>query len=199
MKTLILLLISLSAFNLFSQAPNTKDGNYRVHGNFGLGTSIMGGLSIYTDAQFNVSKHNFGINLYHNWHTGSFGNYLSWQGPDPDKFTQIGIFYGRSFSFKRFYATFNIGPGYYTSIKGDRIAQTPIVTNLPDGSTHSTTAYLTEYNPYQGIGVTVVSDVSLFVSEKSALGLLIYSNYNKNNTMRSISISYKFNFLNLKN
>ena len=56
----------------YSQAPSTKDGNFRLHSNIGLGTSAIAGLSFYTDLQFNKSKHNVGINFYHNWYPGFF-------------------------------------------------------------------------------------------------------------------------------
>jgi len=188
----------------YSQAPTTNDGNFRLHSNIGLGTSAIAGLSFYTDLQFNKSKHKVGINFYHNWHPGSV-NIDAWEGSistskgRPDRFSQIGLFYGRSFSYKRLFYTLNVGPGYFSSVKKESVALDPIVEVLPDGSTYTFYPYEQTFNPYNGLGMVFISDLSFFLSKNSALGLIIYSNFNSKNNMACISLSYKYCFVNKLN
>ena len=188
----------------YSQAPSTKDGNFRLHSNIGLGTSTIAGLSFYTDLQFNKSKHNFGFNFYHNWHPGSV-NIDAWEGSistskgRPDRFSQIGLFYGRSFSYKRLFYTLNVGPGYFSSVKKESVALDPIVEVLQDGSTYTFYPYEKTFIPYNGLGMVFVSDLSFFLSKNSGLGLIIYSNFNSKNNMACISLSYKHCFVNKLN
>ncbi len=189
-------------FASYSQAHTTKDGNFRLHSNIGLGTSAIAGLSFYTDLQFNKSKHNVGFNFYHNWQPGSV-NIDAWDGVSissskgrPDRFSQIGLFYGRSFTYKRIFYTLNVGPGYFSSIKLEYVALDPIVEILPDGSTYTINSLEPTFNPYNGLGMVFVSDLSFFLSKNSGLGLIIYSNFNSINNMACISLSYKHCFVN---
>jgi hypothetical protein len=203
LKQLILLAFLCIFFgSSYGQAPSTKDGNFRSHSNIGLGTSAIAGLSFYTGLQFNKSKHNVGINFYHNWHPGSV-NIDAWDGASistskgrPDRFSQIGLFYGRSFSYKRLFYTLNVGPGYFSSIKLEYVALDPIVEILPDGSTYTIYPSKPTFNPYNGLGMVFVSDLSFFLSENSGLGLIIYSNFNSKNNMACVSLSYKHCFVN---
>lgn len=117
----------------------------------------------------------------------------------PDRFSQIGLFYGRSFSYKRLFYTLNVGPGYFSSVKKESVALDPIVEVLPDGSTYTIYPYEPTFNPYNGLGMVFVSDLSFFLSKNSGLGLIIYSNFNSKNNMACISLSYKHCFVNKLN
>lgn len=197
-KMHFLFFIIFNASNLtFCQSLDLCENCPKVFSNIGVGSSTIGGIGLYFDAKLNLNGHNFGINAYHNWHRRKLSvdawNASASIGKDElSKFSQIGIYYGRSISWKRLYYALNIGVGYFSSIKKELISLDPVVEILPDGSTYTYYPSRAEFNPYSGIGINIVSDLGFIFNEKSSMSLLIYTNnLNPKNDLMGFSITYK--------
>ena len=177
---LLAICFTLTYISFGQNYPNFNDGTLRVSSNLGIGTGNLikkyygydtGEYAIFSDLQFNLKHHNFGI----------FTSYQSeiFQGLwNNSKFQQLTFFYGRSFNKKAFNSSINFGPSIFKlKLKSNSL------NNPPKGT-------------YMGIGLGFMGDIEYFISNRQSLGINVFANINNTKNIGGISLFFRYQIKN---
>lgn len=194
-RTILVFFVFISCISMGQKYPNFREMlKPIVFMDFAIGTSSINGYSLYGDFQVNWNQHNWTVNGFFNsqyrnneYQPTSGGSGYTISLPDlyyNDHFSHLGLYYGRSFSYKRFHSTVNLGPAYYNFL--DQTLETTIV--------NWQTQYSVVERRYEGISISFFGDINLFLGRKFAIGILTYFDLNKIKSIIGICGSLKFSF-----
>lgn len=174
--------------------PDFKEKKTRIFTDLGIGTSSIPGYLLHTDIQVNRNKHNFSVNaLFSSQIRNNFDLYSSSNGFDAynipdiyynDHYSHLGIFYGRSFSYKRFHSSINGGIAYYNYL--DQQLDKKLINNQIQYS------FIEKRS--EGMAYSMFGDISLFIGQNFAISGIIFFDLNKSKNIIGLSGNLKYFF-----
>lgn len=190
LTTFVVLLLNFDT--IAQKHPDFNEKKVRVFMDLGVGSSSIKGYSLNADFQVNWNKHNWTINGFYTSQLRKNASQPSYGGPGytisppdlyyNDHYSHLGIYYGRSFSRKRFHTSINVGPAYYNYLDKE------LETHTENWQTY----YVVNERRFEGVSLSLYGDVNLFIGKTIAIGAVLYSDINKNKSLIGICGTFKF-------
>jgi hypothetical protein len=177
----LLLLVFFTHFVCGQDYPDFKDGKTRFLMHFGVGSSRLSGYGLLAEIGLNKNSNNLILRYNFNSQVGNIEpehDFLELvRDRYNDRFMDVSVLYGRSFSYKRFSGRMSLGLAYcsYT----DKYLYVPEPNPNSSSFVFGSNDYAVGSMKENGVGGIAQADLQFYFIPEFGMGLSFYWNINK--------------------